>query len=954
MATPEEQKKRIKEISGELNQLFARLDQADRTILRGTINELQKGQDNLNEWERALNRFKTTADKVADSLDYISKSFTDAVNELQKQDKFLVKGKSAMNSIANTAQKALSVRKGETDINAKNLKTKLKEADLQKDILNDAILMGRGTIAQNVAMNKALSDIDEYKKGLGEVLEVDRGIENSIGATAGILKGVEKTLGKFGLPAIGIEEAFNETKRLGQAAKHAGKDFNAFGTFTSNLKDNLKESLSTTKLIELAVLAVVKSMMFIDKTSGSIAKQLGIANSEARGLVSEFNSLSSSTMSVFVNTTNLAEAFGTLTSQIGLAKFASDEILTNQIELTKQAGYTNDAAAELTKLGAIQGTDSKEVLSNFLGNVEALNIQNGLQINSKALAESALKTSKATLLSLQGQGKSLGAAAFEAKKLGLELSQIEGIADSLLNIESSIAAEFEAEVITGKQLNLERARYYALTNNVEGLSKEIAKNVGSTAEFSKMNRIEQESLAKAVGLSRDSLGEMLYQQEALNKLSGVAGDTAQEKFNNLVKEVGLEKARAKMGDAQLAGQLQSVNVQERLLNIGLKLQTLFLKIAEPIMAIVEPFAKVLGFAAGLIAKLAPLLKIVTQVALVAKGIQLTFTLIAGAVNLMTNGFGRATKLLSGMRAVTKSILNTEKISLAYSKMREAFAKRGIAFQISANAKKKIAIILEKVGLINGKQLAYWKGRETFLSNTLNKNKATTQMYEKASLLSSIRRNVADKVGVATARVRSATEKGTLGTYIAQGVAKVFNNLKDRIALGIGVARGVAETTILGSMIAQGAAALVQIARQGILLGVTAAKAVAEFAAATAATLGIGTGPLIALAAVAAATVGGIIFALADDAKFEPKAPGYGKRELHDEGKITLFNDKDTIVAGTDLDKRSKNPRSSQPSTQFNQSLDYEKLAMTLGGVINNKQVTLSYSDFAQKTRPVFS
>ena len=780
--------------------------------------------------------------------------------------------------------------------------------------------MGRGTIAQNVAMNKALSDIDEYKKGLGEVLEVDRGIENSIGATAGILKGVEKTLGKFGLPAIGIEEAFNETKRLGQAAKHAGKDFNAFGTFTSNLKDNLKASLSRTKLIELAVLAVGKAMMLIDKTSGSIAKQLGIANSEARGLVSEFNSLSSSTMSVFVNTTNLAEAFGTLTSQIGLAKFASDEILTNQIELTKQAGYTNDAAAQLTKLGAIQGTDSKEVLSNFLGN-----IQNGLQINSKALAESALKTSKATLLSLQGQGKSLGAAAFEAKKLGLELSQIEGIADSLLNIESSIAAEFEAEVITGRQLNLERARYYALTNDVEGLSKEIAKNVGSTADFAKMNRIEQEAIAKSVGLSRDSLGEMLYQQEALNKLSGVAGDTAQEKFNNLVKEVGLEKARAQMGDAQLAGQLQSVNVQERLLNIGLKLQTLFLKIAEPIMAIVEPFAKVLGFAAGLIAKLAPLLKIVTQVALVAKGIQLTFTLIAGAVNLMTI----ASK-------------NTTALQNTYLKVKEAFTNRGY---VAAKA----AYILEKIGLINAKQLSYWKGRETFFSKAKNRNLAIARVHEKASLLSSIKKNIQDKIGVATARVRSATEKGTLGTYLAQGVAKVFNNLKDRIALGIGVARGVAETTILGSMIAQGAATLVQIARQGILLAVTAAKAVAEFA-----TLGIGTGPLIALAAVAAATVGGIIFALADDAKFEPKAPGYGKRELHDEGKITLFNDKDTIVAGTDLDKRSKNPRSSQPSTQFNQSLDYEKLAMTLGGVINNKQVTLSYSDFAQKTRPVFS
>ena len=134
-----------------LNALFAKLDQADRTILRGTINELEKGVDNLNEWERSLKRFKTTVDKVADSLDYISRSFTDAVNELQKQDKFLAKGKQAMNSIANTAQKALSIRRGETDINRKNLQDKRKEANLQYEILENAISHGKGTIAQNVA-----------------------------------------------------------------------------------------------------------------------------------------------------------------------------------------------------------------------------------------------------------------------------------------------------------------------------------------------------------------------------------------------------------------------------------------------------------------------------------------------------------------------------------------------------------------------------------------------------------------------------------------------------------------------------------------------------------------------------------------------------------------------------------------------------------------------------------
>ena len=36
-----------------------------------------------------------------------------------------------------------------------------------------------------------------------------------------------------------------------------------------------------------------------------------------------------------------------------------------------------------------------------------------------------------------------------------------------------------------------------------------------------------------------------------------------------------------------------------------------------------------------------------------------------------------------------------------------------------------------------------------------------------------------------------------------------------------------------------------------------------------------------------------------------------------------------------------------------EAIDYNKLASAIGGAVNDKQVTLSYTDLAQKTRPVF-
>ena len=45
-----------------------------------------------------------------------------------------------------------------------------------------------------------------------------------------------------------------------------------------------------------------------------------------------------------------------------------------------------------------------------------------------------------------------------ANKLGLSLQQTKTITDGLLDVESSLQNEFEAEVLTGKQINLDKAK----------------------------------------------------------------------------------------------------------------------------------------------------------------------------------------------------------------------------------------------------------------------------------------------------------------------------------------------------------------------------------------------------------------------------------------------------------------------------------------------------------------
>ena len=121
----------------------------------------------------------------------------------------------------------------------------------------------------------------------------------------------------------------------------------------------------------------------------------------------------------------------------------------------------------------------------------------------------------------------------------MEMAQIEDIASSLLDFESSIENELSAELLLGKNINLEKARQAALNNDLETVATEIAKQAGSAAEFGEMNAIKQEALAKAVGMNREELAKTLFVQEQLAGASGDEATRRQELLNARIAEVGL-------------------------------------------------------------------------------------------------------------------------------------------------------------------------------------------------------------------------------------------------------------------------------------------------------------------------------------------------------------------------------------------------------------------------------
>ena len=118
-------------------------------------------------------------------------------------------------------------------------------------------------------------------------------------------------------------------------------------------------------------------------------------------------------------------------------------------------------------------------------------------------------------------GKNIIEAVGAAKKLGVEMAQISGIADNLLDFESSITKELELSAMLGRNINLSKARQLAFDNDLAGATQETLRQLGGIAEFERMNYYQKKQAAELLGVSVAEMQKMVTNQGALNDLSAV-------------------------------------------------------------------------------------------------------------------------------------------------------------------------------------------------------------------------------------------------------------------------------------------------------------------------------------------------------------------------------------------------------------------------------------------------
>jgi hypothetical protein len=281
-----------------------------------------------------------------------------------------------------------------------------------------------------------------------------------------------------------------------------------------------------------------------------LQKGLMLSSDEAYQVRSEFNDLAVASGNVLITTNALVASNAALGKQLGFNARFSDDAVVEFTKLTKQIGLSEEAAGGLAKLSKANGMTLEETKTTALGVSQALSSQYGIQLDQKEVLEEVGKISGQTLAMFKGSVPALTQAVAQAKLLGTNLETTKKQASALLDFESSIENELQAELITGQQFNLERARSASLMGDLTTVMKELNNQGVDFNKFSNMNVIAQEKMAAALGLSTDELSDQLLKEQYMNmsreQVVALAGEevakrleavSAQDKFNAAVEKM---------------------------------------------------------------------------------------------------------------------------------------------------------------------------------------------------------------------------------------------------------------------------------------------------------------------------------------------------------------------------------------------------------------------------------
>jgi len=403
------------------------------------------------------------------------------------------------------------------DVMSNNVLKSIEEAEKAGKKLGQRFVIQSAAIKDiGVELNKSLNDGNEESVNLIEKLSgVNIQIEQMARGVTELSDDKMKELN---------EQAAEYLESLKKEGKVLGKDLELVEDLVKANKDNADKVSEAAKagqgfaahlttaegranMLAVAISALGAAFEKVLDTAIKFQDSLGTSSKTSFKMAFSWNKLFQKMVGIGEPLADARLNLALAASDITMMGEAGKQLTRNMTWVARETGTSASNLAEMQEIMMLTTDLSREQAGLMIMGLEGF-VKKAGGIPKEVfddIATSAEEIAKFT----DGSADAIARAATMANKLGINLKTAGTAADSLLNLESSIASEFEASVLIGRDLNLDKARQLALSNDLEGVMKEIVAQVGSEQEFLAMNAIERQALAEAVGMSTEDLSKMI-------------------------------------------------------------------------------------------------------------------------------------------------------------------------------------------------------------------------------------------------------------------------------------------------------------------------------------------------------------------------------------------------------------------------------------------------------------
>ena len=388
------------------------------------------------------------------------------------------------------------------DASVKVIEKSFEGAHKAADDLNSAILSGNAEAA--AIAEKQLENANQQ-------------IDNAINLSGYLGEQVQAEEKK-----LKLQQAVKE-KLEGQAEEDSTSTGLALGGVFNGLTaglNRLKVAFMTNPFLvsAAAVLALATAVMSFRKAARDTAAELEISAQATREMTLQLKMAEGHMKVLGFDSSKLQTTLAQLSEEFGTMEMITVENAKNIEMMAQEMGVAGIEIVKFNKVMMDLTGASFDVATNIAQSVADLADSEGVAVG-RVMSDMASNAETFAKFSMDG-AEGLARAAVEAAKIGGSLSEVLKVADDVLKLETSISNQFKAQVITGKQINLETARRLALEGDIEGLTREVQDIVRNVGDLQTMNVIERQSIADALGISvrelqRISRGEAQQERESV-------------------------------------------------------------------------------------------------------------------------------------------------------------------------------------------------------------------------------------------------------------------------------------------------------------------------------------------------------------------------------------------------------------------------------------------------------